>query len=73
MTESKWEFIETEAKHAQARFPEWRHGQALFNILYAFHPAIANKIRGTEFDCFHRDERISDFKKRVIELLEESN
>jgi hypothetical protein len=67
----RYEFIEKEAERLNKIFPEWRKGQALFNIVYHFYPEIANEIRGTKFDCFHKDERIDAFKERVIELLKE--
>ena len=35
-----------------------RPGQALFNTLLDVDPAFAESIRGTEYDCFHMDERI---------------
>ena len=36
-----------------------RHGQALFNLLVQHHPRVAEAIRGTPVDPFHRDE-VSD-------------
>jgi hypothetical protein len=68
----KVNFMEQEAERLQYSFPEWRKGQALFNVVYCFYPEIANEIRGSEFDCFHVDERIELFKRRVLELLKES-
>jgi hypothetical protein len=68
-SEKAWELIEIEAKKKQERNPEWRWGQTLFNVLYMHYPEVANKIRATKYDCFHVDERVPEFKKRAIELL----
>lgn len=54
-------------------YPQWRAGQALFNALYLENEAMANKIRGTEYDCFYSDKNIPAFTKRVKELLNEYN
>ena len=37
---------------------EWRKGQSFFNALYELHPEVADKIRGTDLDPFHHDDRI---------------
>jgi hypothetical protein len=68
-SEKAWEKIESEAKRIQQKFPDWRWGQTLFNVLYRHYPGIANEIRATEYDCFHVDERVPEFKKRALELL----
>lgn len=47
-------------------FPEWREGQALFNILYAKHRDIANIIRGSKIDPFYKNENID----KCLEFLE---
>lgn len=39
----------------------WRRGQCYFNQLIDSHPQLAEKIRGSDIDPFHEDERISDF------------
>lgn len=33
-----------------------RYGQVYFNMLWEFRPNIANKIRATKFDPFHKHE-----------------
>lgn len=43
----------------QAGNPHQRQGQALFNALHWERPNLANKIRGTHLDPFHRDERVA--------------
>jgi hypothetical protein len=49
---------------------DWRRGQCLFNALYALYPDIANQIRGTDVDPFHRDERIPDCWNTAIALMQ---
>ncbi len=44
-----------------------RHGQFLFNYLYDHYPMIADKVRGTLEDPFHRDDRIPMFWETVQE------
>lgn len=53
-------------------YTDQRIGQLAFNVLYESHPNIADKIRGTVYDPFHRDERLSLFYIRVAELLLET-
>ncbi len=45
-----------------------RSGQQAFNDLYLSDPAIANLIRGSEFDPFYDDTRLPAFRRRVEEL-----
>jgi hypothetical protein len=49
-----------------------RIGQKAFNDLYESNPAIADKIRGTEFDPFYDDSRMKLFLDRVDEILKEN-
>lgn len=51
----------TAVQQAQRDHPTLRQGQAAFNILEALYPSIAREVRGTEFDPFHRDDRIPAF------------
>lgn len=37
-------------------YPRWRKGQTMFNVLLDLRPDIAERIRSTELDPFHRDE-----------------
>ena len=34
--------------------PEWRYGQAAFNVLCVMRPELAERIRGTDSDPFYR-------------------
>ena len=36
-------------------FPNWRRGQTFFNVLEAFYPEEAEKIRATKYDPFHSE------------------
>jgi hypothetical protein len=45
-----------EVNRAKHHNPEWRFGQAAFNVLHANFPDLANAIRGTEVDPFHLPE-----------------
>jgi hypothetical protein len=38
---------------AQAKYPQWRFGQALFNVLAEARPDLSEPIRGTKLDPFH--------------------
>ena len=48
--------------------PEWRRGQAVFNVLYKLHPEVADSIRGTEHDMYHNDENIEQFKELITKI-----
>jgi len=48
---------------------EWRFGQAVFNYTYQEFPDAADKIRGTEYDCFYDDSKIPKFIKKLMKLL----
>lgn len=39
-------------------YPMWRAGQAWFNALHFARPELAERIRATNLDPFHRDDRI---------------
>lgn len=38
----------------------WRAGQAVFNLLYVVRPDLAEMVRGSDFDPFHKDENLPD-------------
>lgn len=52
--------------------PYLRYGQAVFNATYDVFPSIADELRGSEFDCFHRDELVGEFFKQCVRLFDES-
>lgn len=41
--------------------PSWRMGQTYFNVLMDAAPDLAEEIRGTDLDPFHRDEVLPSF------------
>jgi hypothetical protein len=42
-------------------YPDQRDGQIAFNALHDIAPDVAEKIRGTDADPFHDDERLDAF------------
>lgn len=42
-------------------FPQLRYGQAMFNEAYSMWPEFVNTIRGTDDDCFYRDDKVKAF------------
>jgi len=50
------EFLEKVDRNHQTLGGEWRFGQTYFNTLSSMRPRLADKIRGTIHDPFHRDE-----------------
>ena len=53
-------------EYARYRSTGIRLGQTYFNVLYKYDPELADQIRGTETDPFHRDDRIINFLKQLI-------
>ena len=47
--------------------PEWRAGQAYFNVLLEGKTKLAERIRGTSLDPFHMDGVIPTFLEYVLE------
>ena len=47
-----------------------RKGQATFNSVCEIDEEIANKLRGTDKDCFYNDSKVSDFMKEVWDKWE---
>jgi hypothetical protein len=47
--------------------PTLRYGQCLMNLLFTANRAEYDKIRGTDLDCFYRD----DIARKTIKYLEE--
>ena len=48
---------------------EWRLGQAYFNYAYELYPEETNQLRGTEYDCFYDDNKISIFLEKLNKKL----
>ena len=62
------QLIESEVACCRIKYPDWRTGQAYFNIVHTYYPDIAEQVRGTKYDCFYDDSKIEIFKQRIIEL-----
>jgi hypothetical protein len=45
---------------------DWRVGQCAFNLLVKVRPDIAELLRGSDFDPFNDDSRLSDFYDFVM-------
>ena len=61
--------IEIQDRALNNRPKEWRYGQAVFNYAYEVFPVEVDKIRGTEFDCFHNNNKVTDFLKALYYKL----
>ena len=48
---------------------EWRLGQAYFNYAEELYPEETNLLRGTEYDCFYDDNKISIFLEKLNKNL----
>lgn len=48
---------------------EWRLGQAYFNYAEELYPEETNQLRGTEYDCFYDDTKISLFLHELNKQL----
>ena len=42
-------------------YKDWRWGQCIFNAYYTFFPEESNKLRGTDDDCFYRNDKVEKF------------
>lgn len=60
-----WDYV-AEVGKARYLFPNWRLGQAYFNVLARLRPDLADDIR-QEVDPFYDDELVSEFARRVLE------
>ena len=49
------------AQHYADQYKDWRWGQCIFNAYYSFFPNEVNELRGTDDDCFYRDDKIEAF------------
>ena len=48
---------------------DWRLGQAYFNYAYEHFPKEADKLRGTDLDCFYDDKKIPVFLNALNKLI----
>ena len=61
VTEEELDELYKRAHIACKHFPNLRYGQAIFNEAYAMWPEFANTIRGTDDDCFYKDQLVPKF------------
>jgi hypothetical protein len=60
--------VELAAK-LEREYPVWRRGQSAFNALALLAQPLADSIRGTDLDPFHKDDRLDAFWTHVGENL----
>ncbi len=60
---------ETLERMVEKRPKEWRRGQAYFNYAYEMFPEVVDEIRGTDRDCFYRNDRIGIFLEELNSKL----
>jgi len=46
--------------------PNWRRGQAAFNVAAKMFPEVAEKYRGGELDPFYANEKLNNFVEAVV-------
>lgn len=57
--------VQVLASTMREKHADLRKGQSFFNALYEMYPDIADEVRGTPVDPFHKDGRI----KICLELI----
>jgi hypothetical protein len=62
-----WQYL-MKVTEAMKEHPNWREGQAYFNVLRDHLPEMANRIRGTEFDPFYREGDDLDVFREWVSL-----
>lgn len=60
-TLSRFEEFKLAVHRALGENPEWRYGQACFNVLTEFDPELAERLRGGDYDPFYSDGRVPNF------------
>lgn len=66
-------FVAQEHAELKAGDDTLRYGQTYFNCLWEFRSNIANAIRATKYDPFHKDEVHPDIHVHVKELWDDMN
>lgn len=61
VTEEELNELYKRAHIACKHFPNLRYGQAIFNEAHAMWPEFVNTIRGTDDDCFYKDQLVPKF------------
>lgn len=56
------------AQAARKEHPQWRWGQAVWNVAVHYWPKQVEQFRATELDPFHNDDRVSEFISALQKL-----
>lgn len=59
--EDELNYAMNKAKQCAEQYKNWRWGQCVFNVFYAYFPEITDPIRGTDDDCFYDDNKVEKF------------
>jgi hypothetical protein len=51
--------------------PSWRRGQALFNVLHDYNPALAEQLRVSDANPFYDDANLTSALSFISDSLEE--
>lgn len=57
------EMYDDAVARAAHEHPDWRPGQAAFNVLRDMRPDLAYRVAGSELDPFHRDAALEEFRQ----------
>jgi hypothetical protein len=56
-----FEEYKAEVERVRVDCPEWRSGEAAFNVLLGYRPDLAKQIDGTEYDPYSRNDLCVNF------------
>lgn len=59
----------TEVEMARILHPEWRKGQAYYNVLAQYEPGLSSAVLGTQLDPFQNDRALDVFLPWVEDRL----
>lgn len=62
------DFIERVDKYHTQFKESWRYGQTYFNVLSSVRPTVAEQLRSTLHDPFHKD-KVSDETHRFVRSI----
>jgi hypothetical protein len=70
MNDKYFDYIEEVTYYWQENVPHIRQGQAMFNVLHKRYPKLAEEIRGTDLDPFHKNfDNLNDFRQWAYENI----
>ena len=64
-TRKEYAIVLAIAQRKMQKYPEWRAGQAVFNVLHEEYPHAAESIRGGYLDMYHDDSNIDRFRNSI--------